>query len=77
MDHRLPSTRGTRKCAPYASIALYASWNKAKKSVALQMFAKGGHGFGMKKQGLPSDQWIERFHDWAVAENLTTSTITN
>ncbi len=52
------------------SIELYTSWLKAKKSVALQMFSKGGHGFGMRKQGLPSDNWIQRFHDWAIAEEI-------
>lgn len=52
------------------SIQLYSSWLKANKPVALQMYAKGGHGFGMKKQGLPSDTWIERFHEWAIAQNI-------
>jgi len=52
------------------SIALYSSWLKAKKSVALHMFSKGGHGFGMRKQNLPSDNWIQHFHNWAVAENI-------
>jgi hypothetical protein len=28
------------------------------------MYSKGGHGFGMNKQGLPTDHWIERFGDW-------------
>jgi hypothetical protein len=28
------------------------------------MFAKGGHGFGMKEKNLPIDPWIERFADW-------------
>jgi hypothetical protein len=28
------------------------------------MYLKGGHGFGMRKQGLPTDTWIERFGDW-------------
>ncbi|NAS11286.1 alpha/beta hydrolase [Poritiphilus flavus] len=52
------------------STALYDSWLKAGKSVGLHMYSKGGHGFGMKPQGLPSDQWIARFHDWAVSEGL-------
>ena len=52
------------------SIELYTSWHKAGKPVGLQMYAKGGHGFGMKTQGLPSDQWIERFYEWALAEQL-------
>ena len=53
------------------SIELYSSWLKAKKPIGLQMYAKGGHGFGMKKQGLPSDTWIERFYDWSVAQGIT------
>lgn len=38
---------------------------------ALCMYSKGSHGFGMRKQGLPSDHWIERFYEWAIAEKLT------
>ena len=52
------------------SVELYSSWLKANKPVALQMYTKGGHGFGMKKQGLPSDDWIKRFHEWAIAQSL-------
>ena len=53
------------------SINLYSNWLKAGKSTGLHMYAKGGHGFGMKPQGLPSDHWIARFHEWAIAEGLT------
>ena len=47
-----------------ASIQLYNDWWNAKKEVELHMYAKGGHGFGMRTQNLPSDQWIERFGEW-------------
>ncbi len=53
------------------SIALYESLRKVGKSAALHMYAKGGHGFGMKKQGLPSDNWIQRFYEWSIAEGIT------
>lgn len=46
------------------SIDLYSSWLKARKSVELHMYAKGGHGFGMKAAGIPTDKWIERFAEW-------------
>ena len=46
------------------SIGLYDQWLAAHKSVELHMYAKGGHGFGMRKQGLPTDHWIDRFGDW-------------
>ncbi|NQZ44846.1 MAG: alpha/beta hydrolase [Flavobacteriaceae bacterium] len=52
------------------SVELYTSMFTAQRSVALQMYAKGGHGFGMRTQGLPSDRWIERFYDWAISEKL-------
>jgi acetyl esterase/lipase len=46
------------------SILLYEKWSAAHKSVELHMFAKGGHGFGMRKQNLPTDHWIDRFAEW-------------
>lgn len=52
------------------SIELYNAWLKANKGPGLHMYAKGGHGFGMKKQNLPSDNWISRFYDWSVAEGI-------
>jgi len=52
------------------SVRLYDSWKKAGASVELHIYARGGHGFGMKNQGLPSDRWIERFWEWLVAEKL-------
>lgn len=52
------------------SIDLYSAWLKAGKNPAIHMYSKGGHGFGMNIQNLPSDTWIERFHDWAVAEKI-------
>ena len=53
------------------SIELYSSWLTAQKTVGLHMYAKGGHGFGMKKQNLPSDNWIQLFYDWSIAEGIT------
>ncbi|HEY7302761.1 MAG TPA: alpha/beta hydrolase [Bryobacteraceae bacterium] len=50
------------------SVALYEKWTAAHKSAELHMYAKGGHGFGMRKQSLPSDEWVERFWDWIKME---------
>jgi len=52
------------------SVEIYTNWLSAKKSVALHMFAKGGHGFGMRKQQLASDHWIEYFHQWAITQGI-------
>lgn len=54
-----------------ASVALYSAWLKDGKKAELHMYSKGGHGFGMKTQGLASDHWIDRFYDWSVTEGIT------
>ncbi len=46
------------------SISLYQRWTAANKSAELHMYAKGGHGFGMHTQNIPTDHWIDRFADW-------------
>src|SRR5580658_328853 len=46
------------------SIALYEKWTSAHKPAELHMYVKGGHGFGMRKQNIPTDHWIDRFSDW-------------
>ena len=46
------------------SIALYQRWRLARLPVELHAYARGGHGFGMRTQELPSDTWIDRFVDW-------------
>jgi acetyl esterase/lipase len=53
-----------------ASIALYQKWTAAHKSAELHMYAKGGHGFGMRQQNLPTDHWIDRFADWLQLEGF-------
>jgi acetyl esterase/lipase len=49
------------------SLALYEQWRAAKLPVELHAYARGGHGFGMRVQQLPSDTWIDRFLDWFAA----------
>jgi lysophospholipase L1-like esterase/dienelactone hydrolase len=46
------------------SINIYKKWFDAKQPAELHIFEKGGHGFGMRKQNLPTDTWYERFGDW-------------
>jgi len=53
-----------------ASLPLYSAWRDAGRPVELHLYAQGGHGFGMKKQGLPSDHWIERFGEWLKAQGM-------
>jgi dienelactone hydrolase len=43
---------------------LYSDWSMADRSAELHIFARGAHGFGMVKQGLPSDRWIDLLGAW-------------
>ena len=52
------------------SVLIYETWRRAGVPVELHLYATGGHGFGMKRQGLPSDSWIDRFGDWLTANDL-------
>lgn len=46
------------------SLDLYKKWYEAKQPAELHIYQKGGHGFGMHKNGVPTDTWYERFGDW-------------
>ena len=51
-------------------VALYSVWNEAGKSAELHVFSKGRGPFGIRKQGLPSDEWPELFLRWIKGEGL-------
>jgi lysophospholipase L1-like esterase len=55
--------------APH-SVDLYNKWIASKHSAELHLYAKGGHGFGMRKQNTPTDHWIDRFGDWLNLQGL-------
>ncbi|WP_432709959.1 alpha/beta hydrolase [Pedobacter sp.] len=55
--------------APH-TIEIYNKWLAAGQEVELHIYEKGDHGFGMSKQGLPSDTWIDRFGDWLQSKGL-------
>ena len=45
---------------------LYADWTDAGQSAEMHIYRRGAHGFGMVKQGFPSDRWTEHFNEWLV-----------
>lgn len=49
---------------------LYADWSNADRPAELHIFARGGHGFGMVRQGAPSDRWIDLFGDWLTDQGF-------
>lgn len=52
------------KMAVEASHYLFSAWQAVQRPVEMHIYAHGEHGFGMRKLGLPTDRWIERFYDW-------------
>jgi dienelactone hydrolase len=53
-----------------ASVPLYSAWRAAECPVELHVFSQGGHGFGLRKQGLASDRWSDLFEDWLRSRGL-------
>jgi len=49
---------------------LYADWSSADRPAELHIFTRGAHGFGMIRQGLPSDRWIDLFRDWLIDQGF-------
>ncbi|HZI54787.1 MAG TPA: prolyl oligopeptidase family serine peptidase [Chitinophagaceae bacterium] len=62
--------------APH-SVDLYNKWISSKVSSELHMYSKGGHGFGMRTQNLPSDKWIASFSEWMNVEGLNKKKVVN
>lgn len=46
------------------SINIYRKWFDAKQPAELHIYEKGGHGFGMRKTGISTDNWIDNFGNW-------------
>ncbi len=47
---------------PRNSIEFYMALKENNIPAEMHIFAKGGHGFGMKNNKLPADQWAELFY---------------
>jgi acetyl esterase/lipase len=47
-----------------ASRALFDRWTDAGLPAELHVFPRGGHGFGLARQGLPVDAWPNLFDAW-------------
>jgi acetyl esterase/lipase len=50
---------------------LYLDWSEADRSAELHLFARGAHGFGMVRQGMPSDRWTDLFLAWLEDSGIT------
>ena len=57
--------KGTTSAA--ASALLYLEYKKLNLPCELHIYAKGGHGFGMRKAGNPVNDWPLRCAEWMQA----------
>ena len=49
---------------PRNSIEFYSALKRNNVPAEMHIFQYGGHGFGMRKDGRPSDNWPNMFMDW-------------
>lgn len=50
--------------SPSGSALLYLEYKRLNIPAELHIYAKGGHGFGMRKSGLPTADWLVRVGEW-------------
>jgi acetyl esterase/lipase len=49
---------------PRNSIEFYSALKSCNVPAEMHIFARGGHGFGMRKSNIPADNWPVLFLDW-------------
>ena len=52
-------------------VRFHGALTEAGNKPETHIFAAGGHGFGMRKQNLSSDHWVDDFYNWLEAQGLT------
>jgi acetyl esterase/lipase len=55
---------------PQNSVVMYQALNRAKVPAELHVYGQGGHGFGVRKSGLPCSTWPERFLEWLQVQGM-------
>lgn len=50
---------------------LYLAYKRLDLPAELHVYAKGGHGFGMRERGQPIDGWPARVAEWLASMGLT------
>ena len=46
------------------------AWHTAGAPTEVHLYERGGHGFGVRRQGLPVDGWIDRLAEWLTSRDL-------
>ncbi len=56
-----------------SSVMMYLALKRAKVPAELHLFAKGGHGFGLRKSDHPCSEWPQRCEEWMKSQGLLKS----
>jgi acetyl esterase/lipase len=56
-----------RSVDPLNSVYFYLEMKKHAIPAELHIFQEGGHGFGLRTNHIPADNWPDLFHDWLKA----------
>ena len=51
--------------------ASFDAWRAARAPAELHVYARGGHGFGTRRQGTTSDGWLDDFYRWLGSIGMT------
>jgi len=49
---------------------MYLALKRARVATELHLYAQGGHGFGVRKSGLPCSAWTDRCVAWLQNQGL-------
>ncbi len=58
---------------PRHSVEFFTALKENKVPAELHIFAKGGHGFGLRNNNIPADRWPEMFLDFLKANGFVES----
>lgn len=45
-------------------LGLIEAWQQVRRPVEFHLYERGGHGFGMGREGTTTTGWMTAFHDW-------------
>jgi len=55
---------------PRNSIEFYSALKRFNIPAEIHIFQQGGHGFGMRQEGIPANNWPNLFIDWLNAREI-------
>lgn len=60
----IAASQDDKTVPPTKSLEIFNLWTKANRPAELHIYTLGSHGFGMRAQGLPVDDWTTAFENW-------------